>query len=116
MTIFYLIFRANYISFIIAGVINEIQHFLDCLDGSLARIRDKGTPIGYWLKKVFDTMLFYEFTLFGFFITIAIYKVEQNIYVWPILFLNIFGVYFSKVLQEENKILLSEGDKTAQIK
>ena len=99
--IFYSLYRAEYSYFVIAAILCEIALLLDCVDGSLARLKKMESKFGCWMEKNVDYLLFYDFTLFGFFLALAIYKTEQSVFIWVILFFNIFGHLFNKVFLDE---------------
>ena len=88
----------EYKYYIIAGFLLEIQVLFDSVDGILARAKKIESKFGAWMEEVFDTILFENFCLFGFFLVLGIYRVEQSILIWVILFFNMFGYISNRLL------------------
>ena len=89
--IYYCLYMADYKHYIIAGILFEIHVLLDSIDGPLAKFNKMETKFGEWMEEVLDTILLENFCLFGFFLALGIYRVEQNFLIWVILFFNVFG-------------------------
>ncbi len=97
IVLYFLLYKAEYQYFIIAGILCEFHYLLDCVDGQLARLNKMETKFGYWLEMKVDLLLFSDFSLFGFFLSLAIYKIENNPIIWLVLFFNTFGFLFKEI-------------------
>jgi len=108
--IFYCLYIADYKHYLIAGVLLEINMTLDYVDGNLARLKNMESKFGEWMEKVLDSNLSENFNLFGFFLALGIYRVEQNNLIWIALFFNIFGSCANKMLIEKYNNLVKIKD------
>jgi len=92
--------QAEYLYFVFSAILIEFLLLLDTIDGSLARLKNMESELGIWLEKNFDYLLSENFSLLGFFISLAVYKIEQHWLIWGVLFFNVFGHLANRVFSE----------------
>ena len=106
LPICYLFYKATATTYFWGGLACLIVLTLDFSDGHMARKRQSVSKLGAWMERVFDTLFFTHFSLFGFFVALGIFLRTGNSYIWMLLFINLYGSFANNLAIMEEKAIL----------
>lgn len=89
----YQFYLGQYFNLILGAICLWFWEVLDHVDGDLATVKNQKTEFGGWLDVLIDRPFGKLAGLLGFAITLGLYRQNQDVGVWIILFFLVFGDY-----------------------
>jgi phosphatidylglycerophosphate synthase len=107
--IYYLYLHITPINVFIASILYLISTLLDFVDGKLAIIKNQSTKLGIWIEDNLDSFLFLPEYLFGFIVSLGVYKQTNSQLIMLIFILNIIFIHCKKMIPKYNIYLNNPG-------